>query len=294
VEAWSEKLSERIRELKGKRPAYGPMLDFYQKIREEQERVSPSVKMKSIAPKKEDFPLLQKKEFPLDLGASAALFHTLCGIAKETNLFLSEQVAKIEEALQSRKAGLKEWLEQGWDEKRIGQVAETLDVAPTVLALLVQGSLKPSVEATVAHLRNELNAETWLKGHCPICGSLPCLSLFREDSGKRFLQCSFCGYQWRMERLVCPYCDNTDPRALHYFSGEGEETCRIDLCDQCHQYIKTIDFRISDVFEPALEDLATLHLDLLASQQGYGRPVASFWIPSTPQRVNDPLLKKEK
>ena len=287
VEEWSAKLSERIKELKGKRPAYGPMLDLYQKIREEQERVRASLEVESIHLKKEwrelltkeGFPLLQKKEFPLDLEASVGLFHTLCGIAKETNPFLSGQVNKIEEALKSRKPGLKEWLEQGWDEKRIEKVAENLGVAPKVFMLLLQASLKPSVEATVTQLRSEIDAEAWFKGSCPVCASLPWLSLFREETGKRFLQCSFCGYQWRMERLACPYCGNTDPRSLHYFSGEGEETRRIDLCDQCHQYIKTIDFRTSDVFEPVLEDLATLHLDLLASQRGYHRPVANLWTP---------------
>jgi formate dehydrogenase maturation protein FdhE len=30
--------------------------------------------------------------------------------------------------------------------------------------------------------------------------------------------------------------------------------------------------------DPALEDLATLHLDILASQKGYKRPVPNPWM----------------
>ena len=286
VEDWAKKLSKRIEEIRRKRPGYGPMLDFYQKIREAQERIKPSLKEKPIPfkrewkdlLKKEGFPLLQKKEFPVDGEASAALFHTLCQIAKETNPYLSEQVNKIEATLRSQKTDLKELLEKGWDEKRIEQAAGDFEVAPGVFTFLVQNSVKPSVEAAVKQLQNEIDGESWLKGNCPVCGCLPSLSLLRNETGIRYLLCSFCDYQWRLERLSCPYCGNREQASLGYFSGEGEETHRIDLCDQCHQYIKTIDFRITEVFEPFLEDLATLHLDLLAVQKGYERPVPTQWV----------------
>ena len=54
---------------------------------------------------------------------------------------------------------------------------------------------------------------------------------------------------------------------------------RIDLCEKCHQYIKTIDARVEEILDPSLEDLATLHLDLLASQRCYHRPVVNLWTP---------------
>ena len=142
---------------------------------------------------------------------------------------------------------------------------------------LIQNSIRPSIEAGVEQLRSEVDPETWLKGYCPLCGSLPSLSLLKEEVGKRYLLCSFCGYQWRVERIFCPFCNNKDQESLHYFCGEGEETHRIDLCDKCHQYIKTIDTRNLQESDPVLEDLSTLHLDLLASQKGYKRPVPNPW-----------------
>ena len=69
------------------------------------------------------------------------------------------------------------------------------------------------------------------------------------------------------------FCGNKDQGSLHCFHGEGDEAHRIDLCDKCHQYIKTIDFRKIEESDPVLEDLATLHLDVLATQKGNKRPV---------------------
>ena len=53
--------------------------------------------------------------------------------------------------------------------------------------------------------------------------------------------------------------------------------CRVDLCDSGHHYIKTIDVRALEAPDPVLEDLATLHLDLVAVQKGYARAVPSPW-----------------
>jgi FdhE protein len=142
----------------------------------------------------------------------------------------------------------------------------------TIFSFFLHNSIRPSIEAGVEQLRGELDPEMWRKGHCPVCGSLPSLSLLKGEEGKRYLLCSFCGYQWRADRLCCPACDNKDQGSLGYFCGEGEEAIRIDLCDACHHYIKTIDYRALEESDPCLEDLATLHLDVLASGKGYERP----------------------
>ena len=80
-----------------------------------------------------------------------------------------------------------------------------------------------------------------------------------------------------MERLSCAVCGNKEPGSLKYFYGEGEEAYRIDLGDKCHHYIKTIDDRNLEASDPSLEDLATLHLDVVAVQKGYKRAVPNPW-----------------
>lgn len=281
-----ENLKKRIQQHKKKRPGYGVILDFYQKVKEAQENTNASLKIDPIKLKqewkdllaKEGFSLIQKEDFPLDIEASVSLFQTLCQIGEDANPHMSEQVRKIKEAIDQRKIDLGKLLEQGVKEKRIEQVANQLGLDKKVFSFLIQNSIKPSIKAGMEQLRNELDPETWLKGYCPLCGSLPSLSLLKEEVGKRYLLCSYCGYQWRIGRLFCPFCNNQEQGSLQYFYGEGEEACRIELCDKCHQYIKTIDLRGLGESDPSLEDLATFHLDILASQKGYQQPVPNPWM----------------
>lgn len=280
-----EKLKQRIQQLKKKRPGYREILNFYRKVREEQEKIKASLKLKPIHIKKEwkdllsreGFPLLEKEDFPLDIETSITLFQSLCQIGKEANPHMAEQVKKIEEALNNNRIEMKELLKGGIEDQKLEQIAIQFGLDKKVLLFLIQSSIRPSIEAGMEQLLKELDPETWLKGICPICGSLPLLSLLKEEVGKRFLLCSYCGCQWRIERLFCPFCKNKEQEFLHYFYAEGEETYRIDLCDKCHQYIKAIDLRKIEEVDPFLEDLATLHLDILASEKGYKRPVPNPW-----------------
>ena len=282
-----EKLGERVHQLEKKRPGYGEILHFYQRVREEQDRAKASFKIKPIKLRKEwkelltkeGFSLIQKEDFPLDIEASIKLFESLCQIGKDSNPHMAEQARKIKETIDHKRIDLKKLLKEELKEQRIEQVADEFGLDNKVFSFLIQSSIKPSIEAGMEKLRNELDPETWLKEYCPICGSLPSLSLLKEEVGKRYLLCSFCGYQWRIDRLTCPFCGNKEQESIQYFFAEGEEPYRIELCDKCRQYIKTIDYRTLEESDPVLEDLATLHLDILASQKGYKRPIPNPWIP---------------
>lgn len=281
-----ERLNERILQINKRRPGYRKILDFYQSVKEAQEEAKASLKVAPIPLREEwkkllsqeGFSLIQKEDFPLDMESSVRLFETLCQLGGKANPHMAAQIKKIKEAVHNKKIDLKKWLAGGSKERQIEEEVEELGLDRNVFLFLIQGSIRPSIEAGVEQLRKELDAETWLKGYCPLCGSLPALSLLKEEVGKRYLLCSYCGYQWRMDRISCPFCKNKDQESLHYFFGEGEETHRIDLCDKCHQYIKTIDARNLQESDPVLEDLSTLHLDLLASQKGYKRPTPNPWM----------------
>jgi FdhE protein len=281
-----EKLRMRIEQIKKKRPGYGKILDFYQSIKEAQDKAKASLTIDSMPLRKEwkrllseeGFSLIQKEDFPLDIESSVRLFETVCQVGRDANPHMAEQAKKIEEAIGDKKMDLEQLLRGGWKDQRMEDTVKELGLDKNVFLFLIQSSIRPSIEAGVEQLRSELDPEAWQKGHCPMCGSLPCLSLLKEEVGKRYLLCSYCGYQWRMDRISCPFCKNKDQESLRYFLGEGEETHRIDLCDKCHRYIKTIDTRNLQESDPVLEDLATLHLDILASQKGYKRPVPSPWM----------------
>jgi FdhE protein len=156
---------------------------------------------------------------------------------------MAAQVEKIKKALRDSPMDLEKLFAGGGTEQTISQVASDRGLDKQVLSFLIQNSIRPSIEAGMEELRAGVEPETWRKIHCPVCGSRPSLNLLKGEGGKRYSLCSHCGYQWRMDRLSCPVCNNKEQEFLKYFYGEGEEACRIDLCDKCHHYIKTIDYR---------------------------------------------------
>jgi FdhE protein len=287
LEELLEKLKERIQQIKKKRPGYREILKFYQKVRGAQDKAKASLKIKPIQPRKEwkellakeGFPLIQKEDFAIDTEVSIKLFQTLCQIGKEANPHMAEQVIKIKEIIDGKRIDLKTLLKGGVREQKIEQVADEFGLDKKVFSFLTMSSLKPSIETGMEQFRSQLDPETWLKGYCSVCGSLPFLSLLKEEVGKRYLICSYCGYEWRIDRMFCPFCSNKEQESIQYFFAEGEEPYRIELCDKCRQYIKTIDYRTLEESDPVLEDLTTLHLDILASQKGYKRPVPNPWTP---------------
>jgi FdhE protein len=277
-------LRERARQLKEKRPGYAEVIDFYVKVKESQAASRASLIIDIIKTKKgwrnlpveEGFSLVKKEDLPLDIEASIRLFLFLCQIGKAANPHMAAQAEVITRALSENKIDLKKLLIGGGKGQNIERVAADCGLDKQVLSFLIQSSTRPSIEAGMGQLRSQVDAETWLKSHCPICGSLPSLSLLKGE-GKRYSLCSYCGFQWRIYRLSCSVCCNKEQGSLKYFYGEGEDAYRIYLCNKCHHYIKTIDYRNLEESDPSLEDLATFHLDVLATQQGYMRSVPNPW-----------------
>ena len=91
-----------------------------------------------------------------------------------------------------------------------------------------------------------------------------------QNEGKRVLACSFCRHEWSAYRIFCPFCENTDSDTLQYFVVQDDDEHRVDVCENCKRFIKTVDLRkISRIIYPPLEQIATLHLDMKASEAGY-------------------------
>jgi FdhE protein len=273
-------LRVRAEQLKEKRPGYAALLDLYVQVREAQEASRASVRVDPVKVKREwkglladeGFSLVAKEDLPVDVEATIALFRSLCRIGRTANPHMASQMEKIDQALAEGSLNLKELVKEGGSEQAIERAAASAGLDKQVLSFLVRNSTRPSIEAGSEQLRGEVDLEAWRKVHCPICGSLPALSLLKGE-GARYSFCSHCSCQWRVDRLSCSICGNKEQGSLQYFCGEGEGALRIDLCDACHHYIKTIDHRSLAGSDPFLEDLATLHLDVLAVKKGYTRAV---------------------
>ena len=140
-----------------------------------------------------------------------------------------------------------------------------------LIDLFTEESLRPELESIAEKYGEIIEKSNWSEGYCPICGKEPKIGEIRgEEKGKRYLFCHQCGFKWYFQRIKCPFCGNEEQHSLAYFEVEGEERYRVDVCNKCRRYIKTVELPKSSE-EPNLdvEDIATLHLDMIAYDEGY-------------------------
>jgi formate dehydrogenase maturation protein FdhE len=108
---------------------------------------------------------------------------------------------------------------------------------------------------------------------CPICNSAPSLGVLRieGDGGKRHLLCSFCLHEWEFRRILCPTCGEEAENKLPVYIAEQFPHIRVEACDTCRYYIRTIDLTKDGHANPVVDDLAALPLTLWATEHNYSR-----------------------
>lgn len=260
-------------------PAYADMLGFYGRLFGAQEESKSRLRLEPLQipddvralKAREKLPLIEIKEFAYDKVESANLFVAIGRLAQEANPQLAASAATILQAVDKslEPASLFEAFLDG-NEALFENISAALDIEKQVLGFITYNSLKPCLCAGAVQLAAYLSPnEPWLKGYCPICGSAPILSIL-DAEGARSLICSFCWHSWPVKRIYCPFCENSDNKDHHYFFSEEDSEFRVDLCSQCNKYLKTIDTRQADrLIYPPLEQVATLHLDIKAREEGF-------------------------
>lgn len=140
-----------------------------------------------------------------------------------------------------------------------------------LIDLFIEESLRPEMEYIAEKYASAVEKSDWTEGYCPICGKEPKIGEIREgEDGRRYLFCHQCGHKWHFRRIKCPFCGNEEQHSLAYFAVEGEERYRVDVCNKCRRYIKIVDIpKSSEDVNMDVEDIATLHLDMLAYEEGY-------------------------
>jgi FdhE protein len=118
---------------------------------------------------------------------------------------------------------------------------------------------------------------SWLEGYCPLCGAWPAFAETRGIERSRFFRCGRCGGEWHARPLWCPYCRMDDHNALASLVPENAGlNAVIEGCRSCRGYVKT--FTRLQGCPPStvmLDDLASVHLDVAALEQGYMRPAGA-------------------
>jgi FdhE protein len=70
---------------------------------------------------------------------------------------------------------------------------------------------------------------------------------------------------------MCPACGEERFDRLPVFRAGGVGAARVDACDACRAYVKTIDLTEDGEAVPLVDDLASVPLDLWARGEGYAR-----------------------
>lgn len=280
TEFTSDFLSKAVNEVKKIKPDYEIMLDLYGKIFIAQEKSKSSIRLKDYhmsddilsLKTREGFPLVDISQFVVDHEASEDLFKELCGILLNKGNELSDSVERVIDIVDSEKLNLNKLFTAfiKGDESFFDTIENDFNIDKKILGFVTYNSVKPSLCVFSQMISRYLDEEKeWDKGYCPICGSMPELSVF-GDNGKRSLICGFCNHTWQSRRIYCPFCENADHETLHYYDIEDEEEYRVDVCDKCNRYIKTIDLKkVSRSVYLPLENISTPYVNAKFEEMGF-------------------------
>jgi formate dehydrogenase accessory protein FdhE len=106
---------------------------------------------------------------------------------------------------------------------------------------------------------------------CPLCGMKPIVGVLRGegDGAKKSLICMLCAHEWAFRRIYCPACGEEREPQMAFYSAPEIAHVRVDVCDTCHTYLKSIDLTKTGLAVPIVDELATIPLDLWAREHGY-------------------------
>lgn len=246
-----EKRIERARELASQYPAAAQVLGFYSEIAAFQKQIFEAVE-------RENLHADPTRPLSEQLVASAVTncFPAFLGLVEKKG---PAGLARAARALR----------EQGPDKWRALLHSRDGEHTDFVQAFFARACLQPVAE----YLARGSNAQ--LSGHsearCPLCESRPQFAVIRPEGqgGKRSLVCSWCLTEWEFRRILCANCAEEDNAKLPRFSADEFPHVRVEACDTCKRYLKSVDLTINGLAVPVVDEIAAASLDLWATEHGY-------------------------
>lgn len=147
--------------------------------------------------------------------------------------------------------------------------AHAVEGAPEAHLFFARALLQPYAEHLACQV--EIGLPRYAPSLCPICGGKPQVGVLRPegDGAKRSLICSLCLTEWNYRRLVCPACEEERVDKLCVYTANQFEHVRVEACESCKTYIKTVDLTKNGLAIPVVDELATIPLTLWAEEKGY-------------------------
>jgi FdhE protein len=145
------------------------------------------------------------------------------------------------------------------------------DLLPAAVLFVLEAAIQPLAEV-VARQSPGLRPGGD-PARCPACGDRPVVGVLREEGhgARRFLICALCLSEWDFGRVVCHACGEDKFDALAIYTAEQFAHVRVEACQSCRHYLKTVDSSKDGHAIPIVDDVATISLDLWAREQGFRR-----------------------
>lgn len=241
--SWDRRIA-RAGELAQKNPAVSELLKFYQELARFQKNVYEE--------------LSRTSEHNI-----AVLLPHCSGLLQTAQRAGSPALAEAAQQLETLTP--ESWIElllQVW--QPLGEAAEL----PPERAFFARALLQPYAECLAAKANQPPGTA---EAVCPFCGSRPQVAVLRPEGegARRSLMCGLCATEWVYRRVVCPKCGEQEKDKLPVYTAAEFDYVRVDACDNCRTYIKSIDLSKNGHAVPMVDELATVSLNLWAAENDY-------------------------
>ncbi len=239
--------AERARDLSEEHPSAASVLRFYTNVLAFQGRVAGAIKQSAVT----SLPLCGQ----IDVEAATAVLPDL----------LSTVEAHAPRQLADAAGSLRQQPESAWRDLLASYL-----LSPNGENFFARACLQPFAEHLQVQFPDSLDQSA---RQCPVCSCLPQMVILRpEGEGvSRSLLCSFCLREWGFRRLLCAYCGELDKEKLPSFIAEECKHVRVEACDTCHRYLKSMDLSLDGLAIPLVDEVALAALDIWATQNGYSK-----------------------
>jgi len=259
-------------------------LDFQLDLIRTQYKIKPKLEKSSIYPKlaadtakarlKEGFYLVDFPKIKISRKFLDDTFKDICSVIEKYNTLESEELERLKAKKASGELSLSELIENiaTQNKEYFEKLSKKLSVKVEALLFIAENLVRPILILEAQRLQGKIKDDIWLRNYCPVCGNEPRMVRLERETGRRILECSLCYTQWVFKILECPFCGNNEQKTLKFFFLEDDSPYRVDICDKCKRYIKTVDERKLGEERKAIlrvENIATIHLDMLAEREGF-------------------------
>lgn len=191
------------------------------------------------------------------------------------------------EFLPERGRTVSEKLEKASDEWLFDMAKKMFAISPEIAGHSIQergivpflgAALQVHCTVLAKHLRTRQLPSLAETTSCPVCGSLPSVSIVGvrgAEQGLRYLHCSLCQSYFHMVRAKCSNC--REASGLWYFAHEGDETVKAEACEKCQSYLKILYQDRDPLMDPIADDIATLSLNLAMGEKNLASSGQNFF-----------------